>query len=59
MQRLRNAVNDDIGLEPAQIVDGLRHTGRLRARTKTYATLEDSSADIVDLAGARVALLTR
>jgi ppGpp synthetase/RelA/SpoT-type nucleotidyltranferase len=29
---------------------------RQRARTKTYATLEDISADIVDLAGARVAL---
>ncbi len=29
---------------------------RQRARTKTYATLEDVSADIVDLAGARVAL---
>jgi ppGpp synthetase/RelA/SpoT-type nucleotidyltranferase len=29
---------------------------RQRAKTKTYATLEDISADIVDLAGARVAL---
>jgi len=29
---------------------------RQRARTKTYATLEDISKDIVDLAGARVAL---
>ena len=29
---------------------------RQRARTKTYATLEDVSADIVDVAGARVAL---
>jgi ppGpp synthetase/RelA/SpoT-type nucleotidyltranferase len=29
---------------------------RQRARTKTYATLENISADIVDLAGARVAL---
>jgi ppGpp synthetase/RelA/SpoT-type nucleotidyltranferase len=29
---------------------------RQRARTKTYTTLEDISADIVDLAGARVSL---
>lgn len=37
---------------PARLEDKVRQ----RARTKTYTTLEDISADIVDLAGVRVAL---